>query len=778
MKRFTASCLAATAILVLVGIAGAGDWAHWRGPLQTGVSPERDLPEKFSTDPKKPDNNLIWQTNVGGRSTPIVMGDHVYLINSVGEKENEQERVVCFDAKTGKIVWEHKFNVFFTDIASVRVGWTNLVGDVETGNIYAHGTQGLLLCLSKDGKLLWQRSLTEEYGRVSGYGGRLTSPIVDSGLVIIGMVNASWGQFATGGMRYMAFDKNTGEVVWETRSLGQVRGTHASTPVVAVINGQRLVISGGADGAVHALKVRTGEVAWTYTFAGLATIIAPVVQGNYVFMAHGDENPDNNLLGRVICLDASKIEKPAKPGAYPSPTLAWQRNGMRIKFASPIIDGDRLYVADETANLFCLDAKTGKDIWEYRYGSDAKGSPVLADGKIYVSEVNAHFFILKPGMKECEELHKQTFRHPDKVSSVEVNGSPAVVDGRIYFCNSFATYCIGKKDHKAEPSKLPELPREAAPDKDAKITHLQLLPAEVELSPGQSITFKARGFDSDGRFVKEMKVKDWSLEAAVRPEGLPPAPAPKPGDPPPPMAPLLKGELAEGKFTADAKIPAQMGRVVAKADDLTAHCRVRVVPKLPYAPDFSKVPLARTPAGWINTQGKFEVKAVGGRNVLAKRTDNANPLVARAYAFMGRPTMSDYTIEADVQGTAVGGDLPDLGIVANRYNLMLMGATQSLRIGSWENKPRVDKTIGFTWKPGLWYHMKLTTEITGTKALVRGKIWEREKDEPKEWTIEYTDETPNTEGSPALYGNATGILPGKTGCEIYYDNVKVTPNKK
>src|SRR5579862_5468953 len=113
----------------------AGDWANWRGPEQNGVSREKDLPESFSLDPKDPNSNLIWKIPFGGRSTPLVMGGNVYLINPVGDGVTQQERVMCFDAKTGATKWEHRFNVFLTDIVTVRLGWTNLVGDPETGNV-------------------------------------------------------------------------------------------------------------------------------------------------------------------------------------------------------------------------------------------------------------------------------------------------------------------------------------------------------------------------------------------------------------------------------------------------------------------------------------------------------------------------------------------------------------------------------------------------------------------------------------------------------------------
>src|SRR5262249_6024679 len=167
-----------------------------------------------------------------------------YLINSVGDGVTAQERIMCLDAAAGKVHWEHKFNVFHTDIDILRVGWTNLAGDPETGNIYSHGTQGLFMCFDKAGKIVWSHSLTEEYGRVSGYGGRNSSPVVDGDLVIIGMLNASWGDQAGPGNRWLAVEKKTGMPVWWSASPNRPKDTYSSVPVVAVINGERLLITG------------------------------------------------------------------------------------------------------------------------------------------------------------------------------------------------------------------------------------------------------------------------------------------------------------------------------------------------------------------------------------------------------------------------------------------------------------------------------------------------------------------------------------------------------
>src|SRR5262245_45422774 len=168
-------------LLVLPAPALAGDWVHWRGPSFNGVSPEKDIPSTFDVA-EAGKGNLAWSAPYGCRSTPLYLNGRLYFNSQFEVKEepsdteevkkekkmHDQERVVCLDPTTGKLIWEHRFNVWHTDIVSNRVGWTQIVGDAETGNIYCHGTQGLLICVNPDGKILWQRSLGEEFGRVGG----------------------------------------------------------------------------------------------------------------------------------------------------------------------------------------------------------------------------------------------------------------------------------------------------------------------------------------------------------------------------------------------------------------------------------------------------------------------------------------------------------------------------------------------------------------------------------------------------------------------------------
>jgi outer membrane protein assembly factor BamB len=759
----------------------AGDWFQWRGPEQNGVSRETNLPQQWSPDVKDRDSNLIWKVPYGGRSTPIVMNGRVYLINSAGAGETEQERVVCLDAESGKLLWEHRFNVFLTDIVSARVGWTNVAGDPETGNVYAHGVQGLLFCIDgKTGKVLWSHSLTEEYGRISGYGGRVTTPIIDGNLLLLGMINASWGEFACGGNRFVAMDKRTGAIIWWSETGYPVRDTYYSCPVVAVINGQRLLISGGGDGGVHAFQVATGKKVWSYLIGAGAVNSTPVVHGDRVYIGHGEENLDSSERGRLVCLDGAQVQDG-------KPKLVWEHQGVLFKYPSPILHAPlkgadplrrggqtpllegRLMICDDSATLYCYDAESGKELWTHSYGRNAKGSPVWADGKVYVAAVNGQFSVLKPGEDSCEVLSQFTIPSRIPRTVLQINGTPAVANGRIYFMTSQDLYCLGKQNGQSTAAVDPPGTREADSAPDARPSLLQVVPADVVLAPGGSTCFRARMYDASGRFLRETQAA-WAVTPSLAPPPLPGQPAP-----PGPSPSDLQGRIsADGTLTV-ARTPGQYGGVVATAEGLTGRARVRVAPQPPYVQDFEKVQINRTPDGWLNAQGKFAVREWYGSHVLVKLATNPSPLMTRSHLFITMPQTGPYTIETEVMGARKGAYLPDMGVVNSSYTLQLAGAYQQLRLLSWDAQPRIDRSISFPWKADIWYVLKLKVEPQEGRALIRGKVWERSKPEPADWTVTVADPAPNLEGSAGLFGNTTGVVgPEDPGTEIYYDNVTIT----
>jgi outer membrane protein assembly factor BamB len=788
-------CLA----LLTAGIAAPqdADWTHWRGPLQTGYSPEKNLPDEW--DPRTPGkNNLIWKQPYGCRSTPIVMHGLVYIIGADNEplgvpnlqqKRLIGERVTCFDAETGVKKWEQTFNVFHTDVVANRLGWAAMTADKQGKRLYAHSTAGDLFCFDGDsGKIVWKRQLTEEFGRVSGYGGRISGPIYDSGLVIIGIVNSSWGNHAVGLNRFYAFDSKSGNVVWTADTPSPVRGTYYSIPVVAVINGERLVISGGGDGALHAFQVHTGKRVWSYHCASGVINPSPVVDGNLVYIAHGEENPEGASagLGRVVCVDASKV-------ANGKPALVWEyKKGIRFGLSSLALADGKLYIPDDGAKLHCFDAKTGKWLWKYNYGTVVRGAPLVADGKIYISETVAKFHIikLKADGSEPDENETNTVHFKNKAGAsgfVESNCTPSVVGGRVYLANRDELFCIGTGGKASQPdvtqSKAPE--EKPAADSDP-IAQLQIYPAEISIAPGAAAEFELRANNAAGQPLKNAKLDaKWSLPVPPLPKGA--------TTPPPALDAVI--DAATGKIVVNPKKPSQQGYVEATIGTISVRARVRVVPQIPYAQDFEKVPVGATPGGWVNTQGKYRVVALKEAdgtmsNVLAKVNTDPRPPLARALAFISSPSATGYTVEADLKGVMVRGILPDMGLCANRYLLILDGKTDAggqrqVRLTTWDALPtplpagRVAVETPFTWKDKTWYRVKLTVEVGEKEALVRGKLWERGQPEPGAWTLELKDPRPNREGAAALYGyipdpTVTETAPGP---EAYYDNVVVTPNK-
>ena len=217
-----------------------GDWDAWRGPYQNGVSLETGLTSSTK--------DILWRIPKGGHSTPVISGGRIFAVRVVGEGIKQQEQIFAVDAATGKDVWEYSFNCFHTDVTNSRVGWASVTVDPETGNVYSNGVEGLVLCLSRDGKLIWSQSSTELYGRVSGYGGRTYTPLIDEDRVIVAFNNSAYGSLTPGAHRFVAFDKRTGDILWWSTPGNRPEDPTYSNPVVGVIGGQRLVIAGNADG--------------------------------------------------------------------------------------------------------------------------------------------------------------------------------------------------------------------------------------------------------------------------------------------------------------------------------------------------------------------------------------------------------------------------------------------------------------------------------------------------------------------------------------------------
>lgn len=741
---FRNQSLAVVGFTFCAAVANAADWAQWRGPEQNGYVRETATVTNWSPDGQ----NLLWKSPEGGRTTPLVMNGKVYFIAPAGDDTCLQERVICLDANTGKTLWDFHFNVFFTDIVADRVGWTALAGDAETGNVYAHGTGGQMLCLSGDGKLLWQHSLMEEYNRVSGYGGRLMTPVVDENRVIISFLNTNWGNHAKPAHRYVAFDKKDGKVLWWSDMPGTPMDTTYAIPVVMVVDGRRLLVCPASDGFVYGLEARTGKIVWSFALSHVGLNASPVAVGKHVFICHSEENLDTTTMGRVVCIDGSKTGDITKTGEL------WRLDGIDSGYASPAYADGRLYVVDNSANLHAIDAVTGKLMWKYKLGRVGKGSPIVTmDHVIYVGEQNGVFHILKDAGAHCQELNKTEFAARNGAID-ELFGSPAMCDGKVYFMTRYGSYCLADKDKKFDTVAIPAMPAENTEASPA--THMQIVPADICIKPGETTKFEAKLFNARGIPVND-KVEglQWALSG---------------------MFGVLN---QEGEYTSDKKYHFNAGAIKATAGKMSAVARVRVAPGIPFLEDFERFPENLPPPGWVGTVGKTKVTMHDGWKCLQKLAEKGKPSpVWKMRAFAIPPISGGYIVEGDLQGTKSRRFLPDMGLINSRYELVMLGMQKELELSRWRDEPShsMRKRIPFEMKENVWYHYKLQVVMKDGKATVNGKVWPRDDKEPAEWTISYEDPCPNTEGSPGIFVYSNGTTDKSDGASVFIDNFKVTAN--
>ncbi|MBW7906271.1 MAG: PQQ-binding-like beta-propeller repeat protein [Phycisphaerae bacterium] len=737
--------------------AGAGEWTAWRGPLDSGYAPVKGAVRTWDVDGK----NVLWRQDFGGRSTPIVHKGRVFFNAPTGEGANLRECVVCLDADTGEPVWRNAFNVFRTDVVENRVGWPSVVVDPETGYVYCHGTGGELFCWDRDGKLIWKHSLTEEFGRVSGYGGRIMNPVVDEDLLIINFLGASWGSHARGTHRYFALDKRDGRVVWCFEVPSPPLDTTYATPVVAVVGGKRMMIAPAGDGWTYGVLVRTGQMVWKHHTTRRALNVSPVVQGDHVYICQSEENLNTTEMGSVVCLNG------ALAGDITATGEVWRRDGLEVGYSTPALANGRLYAVDNSANLFALDALTGETRWRYSAGRVGKGSPVVtADGVIYIGEQNGIFSILRDAGNACEPLC--VYQFPRNALGVdEIFGSPAVVDGRVYFLTRYSTFCLADPAAKAQSLPLPP-PQPETPDPDARIAGFLVVPAEITLSPGEKARFELRPFDTAGRFV---------TKAFQSPEATWTVAGPK-------------GRIEGDTFIAAADRSYSAGLIKVKwIGDAEVSARVRVMPPLPIEETFDALPPATVPPGWNGVGGgpakKLEVVDLDGQRVLRKNTgkERPSPPFMRLFADCTPVVAGGMTVQCDMMSelreTGRRSFQPDMGLSNTRYELILAGAdkkrsqTNKLRIETWGSIPRLRHEIDFNWDPQVWYTVKFEVRPEDPRATARAKVWRRGDPEPEKWTIELADPIPNREGTAALYAYSTGTTESSDGPATYFDNLKV-----
>ena len=420
-------------------------------PISTAVSMQANYP-MTGIQRGGEGSNLLWvREDIGGPCTPIVMNGKLYTIQrSEPGTAREGEKVVCLNAATGETIWENRYNVWLSDVPAERVGWSSVVGDPETGYVYALGACDIFTCMNGEtGETIWSRPLHEQFGMLSTYGGRTNFPVIHEDLVIISGIIINWGNSAKPNHRLIAMEKETGEIRWFSGTRDLPYDTTYSAPSLVTIDGQRQLVMGAGDGAIWGFQPRTGKPLWHYDLSLRGIFATPLVVGNRVYASHSEENVPlfNNLMGGVVGLEISG------QGEQTAVKELWKQMEVVCGYSEPVMIGDRLYVVDDRCKMWIFDATTGEPIVERKafVSSRQRSALLYADGKIYVTSENGRWAVVAPTEDGFEVLNKGSIRDGDFA------GSPIVADARLYFPSTTALYCVATEDSKQTNEVLSEL---------------------------------------------------------------------------------------------------------------------------------------------------------------------------------------------------------------------------------------------------------------------------------------------------------------------------------
>jgi outer membrane protein assembly factor BamB len=420
--------------------ARAEEWPGFRGPSGQGVSCEANPPLHWGGT-----LNLAWQTDIPGIgwSSPIIWGNRIFLTATTDG--GASCHVICAALNTGKIFW---------DVEAFRQQPAHKEGrnsdatptPVTDGKcVYAVFSSGKAVALDMDGKPVWKDEDFHFYSQ-QGLG---VSPILYKGLVILPWDHSSekaplqpgwikpWDQ-----SYILALDAQTGQVRYKAMR-GMTRASH-STPMVIDVEGRAQLISPAGD-FVQAFDPLTGQKLWEVHNKGETPVPSVVYGDGLIFTTSGFEDPT---------IRATRPGAANDSGDLTSNHIAWECKKAVPMIPSFVFDNHLLYAIKESGIGLCLEAATGKVLWQERFGAgDASfsASPLLtrpqgaqgAGGRIYYLSEQGETTVIEPGRE-----FKLITQNPPPGAQTTADGhetfkaSIAVSAGRFLLRSDKRLYCI------------------------------------------------------------------------------------------------------------------------------------------------------------------------------------------------------------------------------------------------------------------------------------------------------------------------------------------------
>jgi outer membrane protein assembly factor BamB len=410
------------ASLLLTGVLAAENWPAWRGDdgngVATGKQPPLDLAGK-----------LLWKAELPGRgcSTPIVWDDKLFVTSPIGDEDG----LLAFDSH-GKELWRKTFGTG-TPGRGQRVGSSTNSSPITDGNVVvAYFKSGTVACLDLDGKPLWQVNLQEKYGKDTLWWDQGTSPVFAGGHVVVAVMQ-------TGGDSYLvALDPKTGGEVWKTSrkyETGEESGDAYTTPHVVKRDGKEQIITWGAD-HLTGHDAETGKLLWQCggfnpKRAGMQRVIASAVVADGLAVVPFNRG---GSLG-AIRLDGS--------GDVSETHWTWREDTLGSDATTPVLHDGKVYVlkdgGPERGRLTCLDAKTGKQLWESTLPKGPQvyyASPLLVGDHLYCVREDGMVFSGKITEGGLTDVKSHALEEG-------VIASPISVGGRLILRTDKSLFCFG-----------------------------------------------------------------------------------------------------------------------------------------------------------------------------------------------------------------------------------------------------------------------------------------------------------------------------------------------
>jgi outer membrane protein assembly factor BamB len=415
--RLAGVCLVS---LVALTSAFADNWPQWRGPFLNGTSAEKNLPLKWG-----PEENVTWKLAMPSwtGATPIIFGDRVFL--NVADGDNLF--LWCVDRSKGEALWKKLLGGGNTKMRKQNMSSPSPVTDGR--NVWVMTGTGVLKAFDFSGNELWARDVQKDYGHFGLNWGYASSPLLHEEFLYVQVLH---GMKTDDPSYVMRIDKKTGKTTWKverpTQAIRESPDSYTTPALLKYGKTIEVVVTGGDCVTGH--DPATGKELWRVN--GL--------------------NPDNNPNYRIVAspvvyegiIYAPTRVKPLlaiKSGGRGDITATHKLwafgNGPDVP--TPVTDGKYFYVLDDRGVMWCLDAKTGQAIWgpqRVKPGTYSS-SPVLADGKIYVTSEDGLTTVVKAG-PTFEVLAENNLN--DYTLS-----SPAISDGQFFMRTAQYLYCIGKR---------------------------------------------------------------------------------------------------------------------------------------------------------------------------------------------------------------------------------------------------------------------------------------------------------------------------------------------